>query len=202
LRAFWDSSLTDLDVEELEDIADDDWATDSQGFGSLNRERFLLAMFQVVTTYNQFSIHTCNLLICRDYQLCDIWTDFIDAETYELFLAKLLDIMSIVDNTGERSFRADGDIQAFAKSQIKMYRAQAAIVMAHVRGESLRIDPSVELAEMLCEKNSSTPLRVKNQTPEELLVSEDRLAAATLDYADWHLRDYLDHDDVDLLDQV
>lgn len=52
LRAFWDPTLTDLDVEELEDMAEDDWDTDSQGFGSLNRERFLLAMFQ----------------------LCDIWT--------------------------------------------------------------------------------------------------------------------------------
>lgn len=59
LKAFWDQDLPELDDDELLEIATADWKTDSQGFEDLDKERFLLSMFQ----------------------LCDIWTDFIDGQT-------------------------------------------------------------------------------------------------------------------------
>jgi hypothetical protein len=67
LRLFWDEDLSELANEELTAIAHDDWAVDAGGYEHIDFDRFVIAMFK----------------------LCDVWTDFIDGETYLEFLIAL-----------------------------------------------------------------------------------------------------------------
>jgi hypothetical protein len=88
LRTFWDKEMPELDEAEMQAIAEDDWKVDCAGHDHINYNRFVIAMFK----------------------LCDIWTDFLDGETYLDFLLALRDRMTTlraVDGKVRRVLRAD-----------------------------------------------------------------------------------------------
>jgi hypothetical protein len=88
LRTFWDKDMAELDDEEMKEIAAEDWKVDANGHDCIDYERFVVAMFK----------------------LCDIWTDFLDGETYLDFLLALRDRMTVlraVNGIVRRVLRAD-----------------------------------------------------------------------------------------------
>jgi hypothetical protein len=85
---FWDPEMEEKNDSQMKEIADEDWAVDCAGQSTINYNHFVVAMFK----------------------LCDVWTDFIDGESYLDFLVALRDRMtslSVVDGEVRRVLRSN-----------------------------------------------------------------------------------------------
>ena len=112
LRLFWDEDLPKLADAKLEAIANDDWKVDSAGHESINYDRFVVAIFK----------------------LCDVWTDFIDGETYLGFLVALRDrltVLSVVDVRVRRVLRTRDEVEVVTKdaSTVLKEKVEASVKM-------------------------------------------------------------------------
>jgi hypothetical protein len=138
IRAFWDKELPELDAREMMEVSASDWEQDRQGYNHLNEQRFTLSMFQ----------------------LCDVWTDFIDGETYLDFLLQLLHILTKVNSSGERVFCSEQEIKSNSEKEQRLVSLSYINVWGDISGiEDVETDGwvmSVDLSMAVGEATQAT----------------------------------------------
>jgi hypothetical protein len=98
LQMFWDPEMEEKSDKQMKEIADEDWTVDCGGHPKINYDRFVVAMFK----------------------LCDVWTDFVDGESYLDFLVALRDRMTILGVV-------DGEVKRILRSGKRSIKRDAAV---------------------------------------------------------------------------
>jgi hypothetical protein len=143
LRLFWDEDLPALEQDEIDQIAEDDWKVDSAGKDTINYDRFVIAMFK----------------------LCDVWTDFIDGETYLEFLIALRDrltLLDMVDGKVRRVLRTKEDVGRVKKDASTIAKEKVAAIIKMYSKDLKRWLPDSQLAQWLSKGASSNLLQGKS----------------------------------------
>lgn len=100
--------------EGKRELALEDWEHDAEGMATLNFQRFTRSIFQIADKVGPLSVDPpppppC-LSLSHDIPSPPLsliqWTDKICVETYRLFLQKLVDALTVVDDSGKRGLRA------------------------------------------------------------------------------------------------